>query len=54
MVVLRASRGVQGTGVWHTLAWTPKVRGVYHFAVYGKDLAGNPQSCAAGPAITVW
>ncbi len=54
VVVLRTSRGVQGTGVWRTLAWTPKARGVYHFAVYGKDLAGNPQSRAVGASITVW
>jgi hypothetical protein len=53
LVVLRVPRGVQSVGVWQTLAWTPRARGVYHFAVYGKDLAGNPQSRAGDASINV-
>ena len=53
LVVSRVSRGVQSTGVWQRLTWTPRARGVYHFAVYGKDLAGNPQSRAGEAAITI-
>jgi hypothetical protein len=45
--------GSREAGVWHAFRWKPKARGVYRFAVYAEDTAGNGQSRVGSARVVV-
>ncbi len=45
--------GTEKVSARHVVEWTPKAKGVYRFAVSGKDLAGNRQTKAGSARIAV-
>ena len=54
-IVHRISLGTRTAGAWHSVSWSTSgvAKGTYHYAVFAKDLAGNPQTILGAAKVVV-